>query len=213
MKASAWTASAALTALATALVFSSTQTQAQAVFRIVGPDGRVTFSDKPPAPSDKATKLDASGRAGGAAGAELPFELRQIVNRYPVTLYSGEGCEPCNSGRSFLTGRGIPFSERTVTTAQDAEALKSLSGETTLPFLSIGGQRIRGFQLGEWTQFLDAAGYPQNSMLSASYRNPPASPLTQANKPAPPKASEPSLTQPPPPTPTVNPDNPAGIRF
>ena len=28
---------------------------AQAIYRIVGPDGRVTFSDKPPAASEKAT--------------------------------------------------------------------------------------------------------------------------------------------------------------
>ncbi len=214
MKASVWTATTALTTLITLLTWAAApQAQAQAVFRIVGPDGRVTFSDKPPAASDKATKLDASGRAGAVAGAELPFELRQIVSRYPVTLYSGDGCEPCNNGRALLTSRGIPFSERTVTTSQDAEALQKLSGETTLPFMTIGGQRLKGFQPGEWAQFLDAAGYPQTSMLSASYRNPTPSPLAPVAKPvpaAPANAAEPALA-PPPPDRTL--DNPAGIRF
>lgn len=212
MKPSTWVVSAALTALATLLALTVPQVQAQAVFRIVAPDGRVTFSDKPPAPSDKATKLDASGRAGVAAGAELPFELRQIANRYPVTLYSGEGCEPCNNGRLLLTSRGIPFTERTVITPQDGEALQKLSGEASLPFLTIGGQRLRGFQSSEWGQFLDAAGYPPTSMLSGSYRNPKPTPLAPVTKPAPVVTeSEPSL--PPPLAPSNGPGNPAGIRF
>jgi glutaredoxin len=213
MKASVWTTSTALTALLTCVALASPQVQAQAVFRIVGPDGRVTFSDKPPAPSDKATKLDASGRAGAVAGAELPFELRQVVSRYPVTLYSSDGCEPCNNGRALLTSRGIPFSERTVSTPQDGEALLKLSGGATLPFLTIGGQNIKGFQSNDWTQFLDAAGYPATSMLSASYRNPPPSPLVPVSKPIPVVAPEPAFSPPPPPPPANSPSNPAGIRF
>ncbi len=213
MKASSWAAPAALTALATLLALTLPQVQAQAVFRIIGPDGRVTFSDKPPAPSDKATKLDASGRASAVAGAELPFELRQIVNRYPVTLYSGEGCEPCNNGRTLLTSRGIPFTERTIITPQDGEALQKLSGEASLPFLTIGGQRLRGFQAGEWGQFLDAAGYPPTSMLAGGYRNPKPTPLVAPIKPVPvAKEAEPGLP-PPPVAPNNGPSNPAGIQF
>lgn len=212
MKASVWTAKTALSTLVMFLALASPQVQAQAVFRIVGPDGRVTFSDKPPAPADKATKLDASGRAGITAGAELPFELRTVVSRYPVTLYSGEGCEPCNNGRAFLTNRGIPFSERTVTTQQDGEALQKLSGSVNLPFMTIGGQSIKGFQSGEWAQYLDAAGYPSTSMLSASYRNPKPTPLAPVSKPIPTTAPESTYT-PPPPVPANSPSNPAGIRF
>ncbi len=213
MKASVWTTSTALTALLTFVALASPQVQAQAVFRIVGPDGRVTFSDKPPAPSDKATKLDSSGRAGAVAGAELPFELRAITSRYPVTLYSGDGCEPCNNGRAMLASRGIPFTERTVTTPQDGEALQKLSGGATLPLLTIGGQKIKGFQSNDWTQFLDAAGYPATSMLSASYRNPPPSPLVPVSKPIPIGAPEPAFAPPPPPPTANSPSNPAGIRF
>jgi glutaredoxin len=213
MKASVWTASATLSTLITLMVGATPQAQAQSVFRIVGPDGRVTFSDKPPAAADKATKLDSAGRAGAVAGAELPFELRAIASRFPVTLYSGDGCGPCNNGRALLTSRGIPFSEHTVTTPQDGEALQKLSGDATLPFLTIGGQKIKGFQSGEWNQFLEAAGYPATSMLSASYRNPPASPLVPVSKPIPVAAPEPTVEPPPPPAPINSPSNPAGIRF
>jgi glutaredoxin len=214
MKASAWTASTALSALfALMALVGATSVQAQSVYRIVGPDGRVTFSDKPPAPSDKATKLDSSGRAGAVAGAELPFELRTVISRYPVTLYSGDGCDPCNNGRALLTNRGIPFTERTVTTPQDGEALQKLSGGTTLPILTVGGQNIKGFQPNEWAQYLDAAGYPSTSVLSANYRNPKPSPLAPVSKPVPAKAQEPTQPAPPPPEPANGPSNPAGIRF
>ena len=72
--------------------------QAQPVYRIVGPDGRVTFSDRPPADGSKTQP----GRGGDApaAGPGLPFELRSAAGRYPVTLYTGANCAPCSSGRN-----------------------------------------------------------------------------------------------------------------
>src|SRR5690606_9609631 len=117
--------------------------------------------------------------AGGAAtgGTALPFELRQVVSRYPVVLYSGNDCAPCNSGRNLLNARGIPYTEKTVTTSEDIEALKRLAGEASLPFLTIGGQRLRGFSDAEWTQYLNAAGYPAQSALPSGYRRAAPSPL------------------------------------
>lgn len=192
---------------------------AQTIYRIVGPDGKVVFSDKPPAPS-KQGKLVGPGASarGEAASAGLPFELRQVVAKYPVTLYTSAGCSPCESGRALLTSRGVPFTERTVTTNEDTEALKRLSGETSLPFLTIGGQKIKGMSDVEWTQYLDAAGYPKTSALPANYKNTAPSPLVSLQKvepAAPPKAAEkaPVLDAPRPATPALNPANPAGIQF
>lgn len=193
---------------------------AQTVYRIVGADGRVTFSDKPPITADKVTATDRSGKTLDLSGTALPYELRQIVSRFPVTLYTATNCVPCSSGRSLLTGRGIPFSERTVNTAEDAEALTRISGENALPFITIGGQKIKGFSDSEWVQFLDAAGYPASSKLPSAYRNSPAAPLVAVQKPAP-AAAQAEASQnaaaraaaSPPPAPVDNSANPAGIRF
>lgn len=206
----------ALPALALVAALGSPGVSAQQVYRIVGPDGRVTFSDRPP-PDGKATPAGGTAAAGGGAagGAALPFELRNVANRYPVTLYTGNDCPPCASGRSYLQARGVPFTERTVTTPEDATALRTLAGAPSLPFLTIGGQQIRGFSEVEWGSYLDAAGYPKTSQLPAAYRNPPPSPLvaTQAaprapatEAPAAPSAAA-APAEPPPPA------NPAGIRF
>ena len=193
--------------------------QAQTVYRIVGADGRVTFSDKPPA-SETQAKVSTANVAGasGPSSANLPFELRQVMGKYPVTIYTSTDCSPCNAGRSLPSGRGVPFSERTIGTQEDAAALQRLSGDASVPFMTIGAQRVKGFSDAEWTQYLDAAGYPKSSQLPSGYRNPAASALVTAQKPAVP-AAEPKPAVPKAPTPELavpagpSPSNPAGITF
>jgi len=189
--------------------------QAQTVYRIVGPDGKVTFSDKPPISAEQGKVATTGvGAAAAASNASLPFELRQVVSKYPVTLYSSPDCAPCGNGRSLLSARGVPFSERTVTSQEDIASLQRISGESSLPFLTIGSQRIKGFSDAEWTQYLDAAGYPRTSMLPAGYRNAPASPLVTVQKPAAAKAEEKPEAPAVPVSPSApGPSNPAGIQF
>ena len=194
-----------------------TMAQAQ-VYRIVGPDGKVTFSDQPPVPSGNAkVSTGNSAATGGSARSALPFELRQVATKYPVTLYVGDNCGPCGAGRSLLTSRGVPFAEKTVNTNEDVQALQRLGGESSLPFLTIGSQQLKGFSDAEWSQFLDAAGYPKSSVLPASYRQPAATPLvTVAPVGIPTAAAAPRATsQVPRPAPPAAPaaNNPAGIRF
>lgn len=196
--------------------------QAQTVYRIVGADGRVTFSDKPPTGNDNVSATGRGGKALELGNGALPFELRQVTSRFPVTLYTTNNCAPCGAGRNLLSGRGIPFTERTVNTPEDTDALVRLSGENTLPFLTIGGQKIKGFSDTEWVQFLDAAGYPPSSKLPGNFRNAPAAPLVVAQKPAEPAAvaeGEPATARAPAGAlprsapPVDNSSNPAGIRF
>ena len=62
-----------LASLLMALV--SVSAQAQSVYRIVGPDGKVTFSDRPPA--DASAQPARTVNTGPAAvNAALPLELR-----------------------------------------------------------------------------------------------------------------------------------------
>jgi glutaredoxin len=208
-------ASAFASAALACSVFNAT---AQGVYRIVGPDGKVTFSDKRPASADEGKLIGTGvGAKGDASGTALPFELRPVVGKYPVVLYTATNCRPCDTGRALLNGRGVPFTERTITTQKDNDALQSLSGENSLPFLTIGSQKIKGMSDLEWSQYLDAAGYPKASILPAGYRNPAPTPLVSVEKTvAGPKAAEkPVVTAVPttPPPPAFNPANPAGIQF
>jgi glutaredoxin len=223
---SAFTALRALT-IGLPLCLSLAAAQAQAVYRIVGPDGRVTFSDVPP-PKAPASATAKPGAAGGGAAA-LPYALQQVASRYPVTLYTGENCGPCDSGRAYLRGRGIPFTERTVKSNEDVQALQRLAGDASLPLLTVGSQQLKGYSDVEWGQYLDAAGYPKTSQLPRGYEAPAPSPLVAVERPAPaqparPAAAEPEVkidavntrARPAPATPIApqpNAENPAGIRF
>jgi glutaredoxin len=154
------------------------------------------------------------GTAGGLAG--LPFELRQVASRYPVTLYTGPDCGPCGTGRAYLASRGVPFTEKSVSTRDDIAALQRLSGGVNLPFVTIGGQQLTGYSESEWGQFLNAAGYPHTSQLPPSYRQPAATPLVVAATPkaaAPAPAEAAHTVSTPSAAPAPSGSNPAGIQF
>ena len=79
-------------------------------------------------------------------------------------------------------------------------------GDTSLPYLTVGGQRIRGMSESEWTQYLDAAGYPKTSKLPVGYQSaaptplvplPTGSPAAKAAEKAQAAASEPAYQPPP----------------
>lgn len=203
-----------LIALGALCISAAGVSNAQQVYRIVGPDGKVTFSDKPPVESTAKVTAAAGSSGGGVATASLPFELRQVVQKYPVTLYTGDNCGPCQSAKTLLMSRGIPFAEKTVMTPEDSQALQRLSGENTLPFATIGGQQLKGFSDSEYTQFLNAAGYPATSVLPASYRQPAATPMVAVS-------AAPATTAPPaaaaravaPAQPAPAAASPSGIRF
>ncbi|MDE2418461.1 MAG: DUF4124 domain-containing protein [Burkholderiales bacterium] len=204
----------ALLLISAAFAGATGAAHAQTIYRIVGSDGKVTFSDKPPVSVDQGKVAGTGvGAAGAASSSGLPFELRQVASKYPVTLYTSPDCAPCSAGRSLLMSRGVPFSERTVVTGDDGAALQRLTGDSSIPVLAIGSQRIKGYSDVEWTSYLDAAGYPKASMMPSGYRNPPPAPLVTVQKPAEPKPEAPVAPSAEPVAPPPSPSNPAGISF
>ncbi|MEO8058009.1 MAG: glutaredoxin family protein [Burkholderiales bacterium] len=178
-----------------------------AQYKVTGPDGKVTYTDRPPISTD--SKVTSVNARSGASEVSLPLDLRRAVSRYPVTLFvASAACEPCDAGRQLLRQRGIPFSERQVQTTEDNDALERLSGGRDAPTLSIGAQILRGLSPEIWGSYLDAAGYPRESQLPANYQYPAAAPVVARTPP--PRAPEPASTEPAAATRTAN---PSGIKF
>ncbi len=183
--------------LMAALLLSSGVAQAQ--YKVVGPDGSVTYTDRPPTSSN--VKVTPIGRAATAAAAAvnpelaLPAELRNAMQRHPVTLYTSDSCAPCDAGRRLLQTRGVPFTERRVTSEEDVAALERLLGARTVPALSIGSQPLRGFNDVDWTSYLDAAGYPKQSRLPRTWQ---AQPPRRRVERAPPSAAPAAPAEPAP---------------
>ncbi len=203
----------ALAAFAASLVLLATPSQAQ--YKIIGADGKVTYSDREPSANDGRVTALGARAAVQPAEPDLPFELRQIAAKYPVTLYTASGaCEPCVLARQLLKQRGVPFSERNAASNEDIEALEKISGGRETPTLTVGSQVLRGFGSDSWGQYLDAAGYPRESRLPSTYQYRAATPIIDRRDAAvartdaaPPAPALPRATAPASPAPS------GGIRF
>ena len=185
----------------------------QAQYKVIGPDGKVTYTDRPPASSEgKVAPMTTRNGSGPTIDTTLPLELRQVATRYPVTLYTMTGaCEPCTSSRQMLRQRGIPFAEKQVLSPTDGDALERLAGGRDVPVLTVGSQVLRGYSPETWNSYLDAAGYPRDSKLPASYQYAAPVPITERVTPV---AAAPSAAAPTPAaTPAPTPANPTGIKF
>ncbi len=150
--------------LAMILLAAAFGVAAQTTYRWVDKDGKVHYSDKRPAPSEAKTVEQKRASQLGVTVQELPYSVRQAVADFPVTLYTQSQCgDVCATARDHLTRRGIPFSEKNVTTEADLASLKaSLGGaEVALPVLQVGSRLLKGYLGGEWDNLLDAAGYPK----------------------------------------------------
>lgn len=144
------------------------------LYKWVGPDGKVTYSDAPPPSAATKVETKSLSAAGGINTSDLPYEVAEAVKAHPVTLYTTRDCLPCDEGRKLLAGRGIPFTEKTVNSNDDVAQYKQAGGDGQLPLLTVGKFKERAFEAGAWNSILTTAGYPENSRLPKSYRNPPA---------------------------------------
>ncbi|MGL4573707.1 MAG: glutaredoxin family protein [Burkholderiaceae bacterium] len=153
--------------LALALLLACTAAVGQ--YKVVGPDGKVTYTDQPP--TDGKSKVQPF-RAGGSANdpdVVLPFATAQAARNFPVTLYTQEGCGPCDTGRTLLRARGIPFEEKTISSQADLDAFKAINRDGQLPLLTVGREQLAGYEAGRWNSALSTAGYPANTTLPNGY--------------------------------------------
>ncbi len=203
---------------------------AWAQFKVVNADGSVTYTDRPPTIANVATRnTQVAARAAASAaeasnpsavsnlntGVQLPTELRRVMQRYPVTLYTAAACAPCELSRQMLQQRGVPYVEKRVTSEDDAMAFERLFGGRSVPALTIGIQQLRGYSANDWGAYLDAAGYPRQSLLPRGWQVPAATPLAATPVPAsvvpsPTPALPAARNEPPTPPPDPG---PGGIRF
>jgi len=181
---------------------------AHALFKVVGPDGKVTYTDRVPSASEGRV-MPVNSETGRAADPSLPYALRQVAARFPVTLYTAASCgDACALGRNLLAKRGVPYTERVAETNEDREAWVRLIGGTEAPALKVGEQILRGYTQVTWEETLSVAGYPAQSALPSNYQAMPPLPLVERKAPAP-KATPQAPT-----APATDPkSNPTGIRF
>ena len=175
--------SALFFSIACTMLLAST---AQAQYKWIEANGRIGYGDRLPSHNVKILKSPptiARTAAGNEAAADttgdMPYELRNAVRSAPVTLYTTPNCGPCDMARDHLRNRGIPFSEKVVSSTRDVEAFQALGfpSESGLPLVTAGNNREVGYHGLRWDDLMTRSGYPKKSVLPSDYRGPAAESL------------------------------------
>lgn len=181
------------------LLVSCQLASAQQIYKWVDAEGKPVFSDQPPPANVK--KVESRTLGETVSSSDFPAELASAVRKSPVVLFGSPTCAPCTEARNYLKTQGVPLTEKTVKTNDDINVLTKISGETHLPFIQIGSQKMTGLDKTELRAALDQAGYPAASQLPSSYRYPapePAAPVEAppSKTPVPKAAAKPAASDP-----------------
>ncbi|MBL7087301.1 glutaredoxin domain-containing protein [Acidovorax sp.] len=124
---------------------------AQTLYKSVGVDGRVVYSDQPPVTGavEKTMKLEnlpVSVVPGAASTpqAATPDTPQVAIARGDVVLYMATWCGYCKAAKAYLTNKGIAYRELDIDTPSGKAAFKQL-GARGVPVLLTNGQKIAGF--------------------------------------------------------------------
>jgi hypothetical protein len=132
------------------------------LYRWVDGQGKVHYTDRPPPAS--ARQVQQKRLVGNVIESDkLPYAVRMAAEKHPVVLFVTNCGAPCDQARSYLKGRGIPFTTTNPETPAGAAAMKKLIGGLEVPVLQVGdAPPLKGYQASSWAAALDAAGYPQS---------------------------------------------------
>jgi glutaredoxin len=178
-------------ALIFALALAAGSAAAGNLYKWTDKDGNVHYTDQLPPPDAKVLDRKKFTDTPAAAPASS-YALQQAVKNFPVTLYNADSCDACAKAATFLTQRGVPFTERNARDATVAKELKALTGgKLEVPVMQLGSQVIHGYEEGSWKMALDAAGYPTSpvAQVPAATATPKA---VAGQKPQPPKTQTPN---------------------
>jgi len=165
-----------------------------AMYKWVDAQGRVQYSDTPPPAGTKVEEQKIIKNTISTTG--LPFAVQEAAKRNPVTVWMHDCGDLCNQARSYLAGRGIPYTLRNPARMDEQDAWKKASGGVNaVPLLIVGTHALKGgFLESDWSAALDAAGYPRGAPALKPQAIPAATDPVPPRKPA---AAQPADQLPP----------------
>lgn len=159
-----------------AAALAAAPTQAQKLYKWVGPDGKVSYQDRPPA-ADAGTVQEKNLSSSRSRDASEPAGAAQVARQFPVVLYSVTNCGSCDDARAYLKQRGVPFNEMNVgnNPALQKKMIEKV-GQLSVPTITVGGKVMSGYIQSLLAGELDQAGYPKSGPPASDAGEPEASP-------------------------------------
>jgi glutaredoxin len=128
---------------------------AQTLYKSVGPDGRIVYSDRPPAegrlektitfenlpssplPAATSSYVEQLRRTSASSSADTPTN--------GVVLYAAAWCGFCKRAKAYLAGKGVQYQEFDIDTKDGMAAFARAGGGKGVPLLIADGRRVQGF--------------------------------------------------------------------
>ena len=134
-----------------ATLLCSAAAGAQTLYKIVGADGKITYSDRQP-----------DDNKGKALKIAVPPAASPQAQQTKVVLYSAAWCGYCTKAKAYMTAAHIRFEEIDVDTAYGRSAFARASGSAPssgnarvggIPYLVMGEQKQRGYSPQGYDRF------------------------------------------------------------
>ncbi|MES2281204.1 MAG: glutaredoxin family protein [Pseudomonadota bacterium] len=136
----------------------------QTLYKSVGPDGKVVYSDKLPT-EGRVEKMKLQNLPStplpqpvAAAYAELlrkakanPVALAPVAGN---VLYSATWCGYCRQARAHLASRGVAYTELDIDTPAGMASFAQVGGGKGVPLLMAGGQKVQGYSAQAYDSLL-----------------------------------------------------------
>ena len=147
--------------LAVAMLLPGTATVAGTMYKSIGPDGSVIYSDAPPANAAPVKTLTFTPLpATPMPDSVLRYResLKGASNRAPATssapatvaansaqIFTAPWCHVCRKAKAYLAEKKIAYKEFNVETPEGQAALTAVGDSEGVPVIAWRGQRLEGF--------------------------------------------------------------------
>ncbi|MDT3736732.1 MAG: glutaredoxin family protein [Denitratisoma sp.] len=158
------------------LAVLASSADAQTMYRWVDKEGKVHYSDQPPPKEIKKVERPRLGNSTIETSG-LSYEAQKAARDFPVTIYTTPDCAAeCKMARDYLAKRGIPYSEKSLTSNDEIVAFRDQFkvDNVFVPAITVGSQQRQGFEETAWSGMLDTAGYPRSAIPGSVTRPAPA---------------------------------------
>jgi len=142
---------------------------AEAVYKAVGPDGEITYSDKPPAERARTTTLEFRNLPSSPLPTQVlrfreqlekSAESRISAARAPragnVALFTASWCGHCKRAKAHLASAQINYVEYDIEHVDGMRAFIGAGGSGGVPLLVAGDRRVQGYSSAAYEQLAAA---------------------------------------------------------
>ena len=126
-------------------------------YKWVDAQGRTHYGDRPPAEAKARPVTAAINTYTGTPvlnAAGKPAALRE-----GLVIYTTPTCGYCTAAKAHMGRRGIPYTERDVTTSESYQREFRQKGGRGVPLIVAGSQTLNGYSAESLDALLKAAGY------------------------------------------------------